>query len=182
MVDNLRKMKIGIYGPRYSGKSSLVMTIFFPKRSLITSDAIVGFDLGVPLTVKETVKWNRSEYELEIVEYPDGHLPLHDDKCDRYIIMTTRDKIHWESYYNSGLSFLDANSLITVSTCMDTMKGKLRADDAPDLTQKVSLRKPGDREIVRYFILSPEFKRMKSKVRKRKKKSTQPDADGWIKA
>lgn len=172
--------RIGLYGPTFSGKTVLIDRLAFP---------------GSEHHDKEGYAHEKCEYPIEtrvgalvFVEYPEGHLPQKEDGCTCYIILTTRNEHRWKEYVEAAQVFLQPGEYLTVSTCMDSAKGRERATRAPGGTLLLSIYNkaecldllkwamvPNDERLKRYAIATKP-----KKAKRSKKKKPVVDEDGWM--
>lgn len=171
-------LRIGFYGPTYSGKTALIERMAFPNMAHSNTPPI-QCETAIETRVGDIV----------FVEYPEGHIPEKEDKCTCYVIMTTRNEHLWKDYLDTANEFLQPGEYVTVSTCMDTLKGQERAAHAPAGTFKLSIYKQAQcNALLKRLILPPEerIKRYLSSVKSEtkglsKRKKAVCDEEGWIK-
>ena len=170
--------RIGFYGPTYSGKTALIERLAFPGMPHKNSPPI---QCEIPTETRVD--------DIVFVEYPEGVLPIKEDGCTCYVIMTTRNEALWKDYIDAANTFLQPGEYVTVSTCMDTAKGQDRATHAPMGTFKLSIYKQVQCiSLFKRVTLSSEerIKRyanaIKSEAKGPAKKTKKVcDEDGWIK-
>lgn len=87
------KVRIGVYGPTKSGKTSFIERITFPEGEY--KEPYPGNVTTIPITTETE--------DFILTEYPDGYLPSENDKIDRVVILVNRSEEKWRPYLNEAL-------------------------------------------------------------------------------
>jgi hypothetical protein len=151
----MEQQKIGVYGPLKSGKTSFVERLAFPDEPYNEPYQGYSHEISVETEIDN----------LLLVDYPEGHYPCPEDKCDRVVVLVNRSKDKWEHYRQKAVEHY-GDKVYLVYSLID---GKAYSNGHVHLDENVYRMSSKTRKganCVRIHIINGTHKEVKRKIKK----------------